>query len=49
MINNNSVLFGIGGFVATFNDNFTEMTYETTPGRKGMARLVGRFAIESGE
>ena len=44
VLNANSVLFGIGGFVATFNDNFTEMTYETTGGRKGSARLVGRFA-----
>lgn len=43
VLNTNSVLFGIGGFVATFNDNFTEMTYETTGGRKGKARLVGRF------
>lgn len=43
LLNENSVLFGIGGFVATFNDNFTEMTYETTTGRKGQARLVGRF------
>lgn len=44
VLNANSVLFGIGGFMATFNDNFTEMTYETTGGRKGNARLVGRFA-----
>lgn len=44
VLNSNSVLFGIGGFVATFNDNFTEMTYETTGGRKGQARLIGRFS-----
>ncbi|MCB1066050.1 MAG: hypothetical protein KDN20_24420 [Verrucomicrobiae bacterium] len=43
VLNNNSVLFGIGGFIATFNDNFTEMTYETAQGWKGKARLVGKF------
>lgn len=43
VLDHQSVLFGIGGFIATFNDNFTEMTYETTSGRKGKARLVGRF------
>lgn len=43
VLNSDSVLFGIGGFIATFNDNFTEMTYETPQGRQGKARLVGRF------
>jgi len=43
VLDNKSVLFGIGGFIATFDDNFTEMNYETASGRKGRARLVGRF------
>lgn len=43
VLDEKSVIFGIGGFVATFNENFTEMTYETASGRKGNARLTGRF------
>ena len=46
VLDHQTVLFGIGGFVATFNDNFTEMTYETASGRKGKARLVGRFDVK---
>ncbi len=43
VIDHETVLFGIGGFIATFNENFTEMTYATSGGRKGQARLKGRF------
>lgn len=43
VIDHETVLFGIGGFIATFDENFTEMTYATSGGRKGHARLKGRF------
>lgn len=39
----NLVQFGIGGWLANFNENFTEVTYSNTSGGQWSGKLIGTF------
>ena len=45
VVGSSLVQFGIGGWLATFNDNFTEVTYSNTTGGTWTGKLVGTFDV----